>query len=188
MLIGYARVSTKGQESNGNSLEGQINLLADAGCTKIYTDVYTGTKCDRPEFNKLMDELKSGDTLTVCKLDRFARTTSEGITLVRNLLDCNIAVHILNMGLIDNTPTGRLILTIFLAFAEFERDMIIERTSAGKAIAKTKAGYTEGRPKKYTTEQLNHAVKLLESNSYKQVERMTKISKATIIRHKKLTV
>ncbi|NLV28597.1 MAG: recombinase family protein, partial [Erysipelotrichaceae bacterium] len=80
---------------------------------------------------------------------------------------------------------GRLITTNLLAFAEFERAMIVERTQAGKAIARTKAGYHEGRPKKYNNEQLQHAVGLLKDNSYKQVERMTGISKSTLIRAQK---
>ena len=88
------------------------------------------------------------------------------------------------MGLIEDTPMGRLIVTNLLAFAEFERAMIIERTQAGKAIAKTKAGFKEGRPKKYSKEQIEHALKLLETNSYKQVEKMTGISKSTLIRNR----
>lgn len=185
MLIGYARVSTKGQEINGNSLMDQRQLLEQAGCIKIYYESYTGTKTDRPEFNKLLKQISPGDTLVVCKLDRFARTTTQGVNLIRDLLSKGIAVHILNMGLIDNTPTGRLIITILLAFAEYERDMIVERTQAGKSIARTKEGYREGRPPKYTETQIKHAISLLNSHSYKEVERMTKISKSTLIRAQK---
>jgi DNA invertase Pin-like site-specific DNA recombinase len=92
------------------------------------------------------------------------------------------------MGILDDSPAGKLIRNIFLAFAEFERDMIITRTQEGKAVAKTKPGYTEGRPKEYTPEQLRHAVELLETNSYKQVEAMTKISKSTLQRAKREAV
>lgn len=145
MIYGYARVSTRKQDVQGNSLEEQQKTLIDAGCEKIYHDSYTGTKMDRPEFVKLIDELKSGDRLVVTKLDRFARTTSGGIETIRQLLDRGVAIHILNMGLIDNTPTGRLIVTILLAFAEFEREMIVERTQGGKEIAKTKPGWKDGR-------------------------------------------
>lgn len=136
MVYGYARVSTKGQDLYGNSLERQEEDLTNAGCSVIYHDSYTGTKMDRPEFAKLMQTLKSGDRLVVTKLDRFARTTSGGIDTIKELLDRGVGVHILNMGLIDNTPTGRLIVTVLLAFAEFERDMIVERTQAGKEVAK----------------------------------------------------
>ena len=86
------------------------------------------------------------------------------------------------MGLVEDTPTGRLILNVMLAFAEFERDMIVERTQEGKAIAKQKSDFKEGRPKKYGRKQIEHALQLLENNSYKQVESMTGISKSTLIR------
>ena len=146
MIYGYARVSTAGQSINGNSLEDQRSKLEDAGCDEIVLEAYTGTKMDRPKFTKLLAELQEGDTLVVTKLDRFARTASEGSALVKELLECGVAVHILNMGLIENTPTGRLILNVLLSFAEFERDMIVERTSEGKALAKaTNPDYKEGR-------------------------------------------
>ena len=95
--------------------------------------------------------------MVVCKLDRFARTAIDGVQTVRDLFDRGVRVHILNMGLIENTLTGNLILTVMLAFAEYERGMIVERTQTGKAIAKLNPGFREGRPKKYTTEQLDHA-------------------------------
>lgn len=144
--IGYGRVSTTGQASNGNSLEDQRSKLEDAGCTDIVLEAYTGTKVDRPKFNEVLESLEPGDTLVVTKLDRFARTASEGSALVKSLLARGVNVHILNMGLIENTPTGRLILNVLLSFAEFERDMIVERTSEGKAVAKaTNPDYKEGR-------------------------------------------
>lgn len=147
--MGYARVSTSGQAANGNSLEDQCCKLRDAGCDEIVDEAYTGTKMDRPKFTKLVEELESGDTLVVCKLDRFARTASEGSELVKSLLSRGINVHILNMGLIENTPTGRLILNVLLSFAEFERDMIVERTSEGKAIKRaTDPDFKEGRPRR----------------------------------------
>lgn len=143
---GYARVSTNGQAANGNSLEDQKNKLLDAGCDEVVDEAFTGTKMDRPKFTKLMGELQEGDTLVVCKLDRFARTASEGSELVKSLLARGVNVHILNMGLIENTPTGRLILNVLLSFAEFERDMIVERTSEGKAVKRaTDPNYKEGR-------------------------------------------
>lgn len=148
---GYGRVSSKGQELNGNSLEDQKGKLMDAGCAEedIVLETYTGTKVDRPKFTKLLSGLEAGDTLVVCKLDRFARTASEGSELVKSLLARGVNVHILNMGLIENTPTGRLILNVLLSFAEFERDMIVERTSEGKAIKRaTDPDFREGRPRR----------------------------------------
>jgi DNA invertase Pin-like site-specific DNA recombinase len=89
------------------------------------------------------------------------------------------------MGLVEDTPTGRLILSVLLSFAEFERDMIVERTQEGKAIAKQKPDFKEGRPKKFSKKQIEHGLKLLENHSYKQVEDMTGISKSTLIRAKR---
>lgn len=147
---GYGRVSSKGQELNGNSLEDQKNKLIEAGCAEedIVLEVYTGTKMDRPKFTKLLEELEKGDTLVVCKLDRFARTVREGLEVVAELKDRGVKVHILNMGLIEDTPMGNLILTVMLAFAQFERDTIVERTQAGKAIAREREDYVEGRPRR----------------------------------------
>lgn len=177
MIYGYARVSTQGQD-----LEAQIQQLEANGAQKIYSEKFTGTKKERPEFTQLLDELQSGDTLIVTKLDRFARSTVDAITTVKELFSRGVRIHVLNMGIIEDTVTGRLILTIFSGFAEFERDMIVERTQEGKAIAKQKEGFTEGRPKSYTEKQLNHALELLESDSYKEVVAMTGISKSTLIR------
>lgn len=145
---GYGRVSTRGQGKNGNSLEDQRSKLEEAGCDEIVLEVYTGTKMKRPKFTKLLDELEEGDTLVVCKLDRFARTAREGLEIVEELMKRGVKVHILNMGLIEDTPMGKLILTVMLAFAQFERDSIVERTQDGKAIAKESEDFTEGRPRR----------------------------------------
>ncbi len=185
MIYGYARVSTKGQAMNGNSLEEQELKLRENGATKIYIDSFTGTKADRPQFKKLLSTLKNGDTLLVTKLDRFARSFIDGAKIVQELIDEGVKINILNVGIMDNTPSSKLIRHIFFAFSEFERDMIVERTQEGKAIARTKDGFKEGRPKKYTDEQLDHAIGLLEGHSYKEVERMTRISKSTLIRAKR---
>lgn len=185
MIYGYARVSTKGQAKDGNSLEAQEKALTEAGATKIYTDAFTGTKTDRPEFDKLMAEIKEGDTLVVTKLDRFARSMSQGSELVSELIEKGIKVYILNIGIMDNTPASKLIRNVFFAFAEFERDMIVERTQEGKAIAKQNPDFREGRPKKYKRAQIEHALELLDSNSYSQVEQLTGISKSTLIRAKR---
>lgn len=184
MIYGYARVSTKGQAKDGNSLEAQENILKENGATVIYGDSFTGTKIDRPEFDKLLNELKSGDTLIVTKLDRIARSMTQGSDLVTSLINKGIKVNIINIGIMDNTPSSKLIRNIFFSFAEFERDMIVERTQEGKAIAKQNPDFREGRPKTYGKKQIEHALSLLESMSYKQVEERTGISKSTLIRAK----
>lgn len=189
MIYGYARVSTKGQATDGNSLESQIEELKQNGAEKIYSDSFTGTKTDRPAFNELLQVLKAGDTLIVTKLDRFARSLSQGSELVNKLIADGIKVNILNIGIMDNTSASKLIRNIFFSFAEFERDMIIERTQEGKAIAKTKDDFREGRPKKYTPKQLNNALSMLTVNggaySYNEVAEITNISKSTLIREVK---
>jgi DNA invertase Pin-like site-specific DNA recombinase len=178
MIYGYARVSGLGQD-----LELQIGELKAANAETIYSEKITGTHKDRPELLQcLLADLKRGDTLMVTKLDRFARTAVDGMTMVKDLLKRGVRVHILNMGVQEHTPIGRAMLAVFAAMAEFERDMIVERTQAGKALARTKVGFTEGRPKSYTEKQLNHAVGLLDSSSYNEVASITGISKSTLIR------
>lgn len=180
MKYGYARVSTSQQD-----LEMQLQALRIEGCDKVYSEKFTGTKTDRPEFQTLLSVLNEGDTLVVTKLDRFARSSEDAIHTIKQLFKKGIKVHVLNMGLIENTPTGRLIFNIMSAFAEFERDMIVERTQEGKAIAKKKPDFREGRPKKFNKKQIEHGLMLLETHSYKQVEEITGISKSTLIRAKK---
>lgn len=183
-VYGYARVSTKGQ-LDGNSIEEQTNTIkgrySDA---EIIVESYSGAK-ERPIFNELLDKLSNGDILVVTKLDRFCRTTKEGLEYIDKLMNKGVLIHIMNMGLIEDTPMGRLIVTNLLAFAEFERAMIIERTQSGKAIAKQKPDFREGRPRTYGKKQIAHALDLLENNSYKQVEALTGISKSTLIRAKR---
>lgn len=132
VIYGYARVSTAAQCRDGNSLEDQVVALQKYGCQKIIEEAFSGKTMERPEFQKLLEKLKEGDTLVICKLDRFARTAIEGVPTVRELFEKGIRVHILNMGLIENTLTGNLILTVMLAFAEYERGMIVERTQTSK--------------------------------------------------------
>ena len=93
-----------------------------------------------------------------------------------------VTIHILNMGVIDNSPMGRLMVTMLLAFAEFERALIIERTQTGKAAARSRTGFRDGRPPKFPHEQIDHAIGLLETHSYKEVTKMTGISRSTLQR------
>ena len=183
MIYGYARVSTAGQAASGNGLEEQRQKLLKAGCEEIIEEHFSGRTVQRPAFNQLLEQLQPHDTLMVTKLDRLARSAGEGISLINDLMAKGIKVHILNMGLLDNTPTGNLIANILLAFAQFERDMIVERTQAGKAIARQKPGFTEGRPRLSRT-RTNHAIELIESGkyTYKQAAAETGISVATIVR------
>lgn len=185
MIYGYARVSTKGQAKDGNSLEAQEALLRTNGAEKIFFDAFTGKINDRPEFKKLLAQIHEGDTLICTKLDRIARSLQQGSVLINELINKGIRVNILNIGILDNTPSSKLIRNIFFAFAEFERDMIVERTQEGKSIAKQKSDFREGRPKIYSKKQIDHALQLKETYSYKQVEELTGISKSTLVRAKR---
>lgn len=188
-IIGYCRVSSRGQLDN-NSLEQQQNEIVEKYSNAIiYKEQFTGTTTDRPILNELLLEINKGDTLVVTKLDRLARNTVEGIDIVQKLFDKGVSVHVLNIGLLENTTMGKFFLTTLLAVAEMERNTIIERTQNGKAIAKTKEGYKEGRPKAYTKKQLDNAMAMLTINggdcSYTEVSEITNISKSTLIRENK---
>lgn len=153
MIYGYARVSTKKQANDGNSLEEQTRQLKSRGAEVIYADSFTGTKKHRPELDKLLAVIKEGDTLVVAKLDRIARSTTHGIELVSELRKRKVTVDIVNMGVIDDTPAGKLILSVFFAFAEYERDMIVQRTQEGKAIARENPEWRDGRKRKEVDEE-----------------------------------
>lgn len=185
MIYGYARVSTVGQAKDGNSLEAQEKLLKENGVEKIFIDTFTGTKIERPELNKLLSVSNKGDTIVVTKLDRLGRSLSKTAELINELMECGITINVLNLGVLSNNSTNTLLRNMLLAFAQFERDLIVERTMEGKAIAKTREGYREGRPKKFNKEQIELAMQLLKEHTYKEVENMTGISKSTLIRAKK---
>ena len=182
MKYGYARVSTVHQRKDGNSLEDQRNQLLQEGCDFIIEEQFTGSRMDRPKFKRLCDQLNAGDTLVVCKLDRFARTVVEGALTCRELMQRGIRIHILNMGIIEDTPVGRLIRTTFLAFAEFERDIIRERTMAGKEVARQRPGYREGRPEIYTEEVRRRTVLIASELSIRMTAKVTGISRSTVQR------
>lgn len=182
MKYGYARVSTQLQAKEGNSLQKQEQDLRAAGAEKIYADAFTGKRMDRPELQKLLEEIRSGDTLIVTKLDRFARSIGAASELITELIDKGITVQVLNVGILDNSSVSTLFRNMLLSFAQFERDMIVERTQEGRAVARQKEGYREGRKKKYTEKQLDHAMSMLEENSYTEVAAITGISKSTLIR------
>lgn len=118
----------------------------------------------------------------VTKLDRFCRTVTEGLRYVEELHRRGVIIHILNMGLVEDTPVGKMLLTNLFTFAEFERAMIIERTQAGKAISRKKEGFREGRPPKFTRRQMDHAIEMLQTRTMKEVVDITRISESTIKR------
>ena len=180
MKYGYGRVSTKHQE-----LEVQLEQLKKENCEVIFTEKFTGTKMEREELQKVLALLQEGDTLVVTKLDRLARNTKEGIEIIDDLFKRNVKVHVLNVGLLENTTMGRFFLQTMLAVAEMERNMIVERTQEGKMLAKKKEGFKEGRPKKFNKSQINLALNLLKENSFKEVEKMTGISVSTLKRAKR---
>lgn len=184
MIFGYARVSTTGQAKDGNSLDAQIFALQNAGADKIFSDIFSGTKNNRPQLDKLLKIIQQGDTLIITKLDRIARSLIQGIQLIDDLSNKGITIEVLNLGTIDNSPTGKLIRNIMLCFSEFEHDMIIQRTQEGKVIARQNPNFRDGRPKKFKREQIDHALELLNDHSYKQVSVMTGISSTTLVRAK----
>ena len=186
MKFGYIRVSTRKQARDGNSLEAQREALTAAGAEKIYTDTFTGTKMDRPEWDKLRAQLRRGDVLIVTKLDRLARSVSQASGLITDMIDEGITINVLNLGVLSNDSVNTLLRNVLLSFAQFERDMIVQRTQEGKAVARaTDPDFREGRPPKFDAEQLDHAMELLENHSYAQTAKLTGISKSTLIRERK---
>lgn len=185
-VYGYCRISSKGQLDN-NSLEQQEREIIEKYYNaEIYKEQFTGVIKDRPVFTEVVSKVSKWDILVVTKLDRLARTVKEGIEIIDDLFKKGVAVHVLNIGLLEDTTMGRFFMTTMLAVAEMERNLILERTQAGKEIAKTKAGFKDGRPKKFKKKVIEYALSLLEINggtmSYKEVERETGISKSTLIR------
>lgn len=192
MVYGYARVSTIKQKNDGNSLEVQEIALRDSGVETIFVDACSGKNLDRPKLIEMIKLLKSGDTMTVTKLDRLSRSSSQGCALIDSLLKAGVSVNILNMGLMDNTSNSRFMRNTLFGFAEFERDQIVERTQEGKAIARQRPDFKEGRPRVYTDFAIASALQQLTVNggkySYNQVARLAKISKSTLIRAQKQSV
>jgi DNA invertase Pin-like site-specific DNA recombinase len=190
-IFGYARVSSKTQ-LEGNGLEAQKKeILAKYDNATMYMEQFTGKTTGRPIFNEVLGELSKDDMLVVSKLDRLARNTVEGIQIIEGLFSKGIAVHVLNIGILENTNMGKFFLTTLLAIAEMERSTILERTQAGKEIARQNPEYREGRPKEYTDSQYDWCIELLKENSIPQVAKKTGISESSIkreLRKRGLTV
>lgn len=183
MNVGYARISST-RQLLGYGLEVQEKEIMERyPDAVIYKEQCSGIKADRPVFKALLDNLSDGDVLIVSKLDRLARNTTEGIKIIETLFNRNIAVHVLNIGLLENSSMGKFFITTLLAIAEMERNTIMERTAAGKELARQDPNFKEGRPKKFTPDRMRHALQLLEGGqSYKAVETLTGISKSTLVR------
>jgi DNA invertase Pin-like site-specific DNA recombinase len=147
MLIGYARVSTMDQ-----NLDLQTDALKLAGCEQIFTDKITGTKFERPQLTELKKILRAGDTIVVWKLDRMGRGLRDLINLMREFDEQKIGFKSLTEGIDTTTTTGKLIFHIFGALAEFERNLIIERTQAGLKAGRAR-GKIGGRPPKLSPDQ-----------------------------------
>lgn len=141
MKIGYARISTKDQ-----NLALQIDALTKAGCEKFYQDVASGARSERPALNEMIHNLRSGDVLVIWKLDRLGRSLNHLISLVNDLMEKKVGLQSLQDPIDTTTPHGRLSFNLFASLAEFERDLIRERTQAGLSAARAR-GRNGGRPK-----------------------------------------
>lgn len=157
MLIGYARVSTQDQ-----NLELQLDALTKAGCQKVFEDTLSGTHADRPGLSKTLEMLREGDTLVVWKLDRLGRSVKQLVELVSDLHKQNIQFKSLTDSIDTGTPSGRFFFHVMASLAEMERDLIVERTRAGLAVAR-QLGRKGGRKPKMTDSKLESAKKLLAS-------------------------
>lgn len=184
MRYGYARVSGIHQD-----LSDQIDKLMKEGILEenIYSEKFTGTKkAERTQLNKLLNLLEDGDTLIVCKLDRLSRNTKDALTIVEDLRNKGVILDVLNMGRIDDTSTGKLIYTIFMAFSEFERNAIVERTTSGKEYKKANdPNFKDGRKRKLSKKQAVNMVKLLETQTAKEVAVLYNISERSVYTYKK---
>jgi DNA invertase Pin-like site-specific DNA recombinase len=154
MKIGYARVSTADQH-----LRMQEDALKSAGCEEVYTDVISGVKSQRPGLDKVLSYLREGDTLVVWKLDRLGRSIQHLIQTITSLLEKKIGFKSLQENIDTSTSGGKLIFHIFSALAEFERDLIQERTQAGLKAARAR-GKMGGRPPLLDTRQINRMIEM----------------------------
>jgi DNA invertase Pin-like site-specific DNA recombinase len=177
MLIGYARVST-----NGQTLDPQLDKLKAAGCDKIFTDVASGAKSDRPGLLEAIKYAREGDTIVVVKLDRFGRSMSDLITKTRNLAERGIEFKSLSESIDTSTSAGKLLFHIMGSLAEFERDLIRERTHAGLEAARAR-GRKGGRRSTDPTK-VAAAVSLYNQKTMTlaEIEKATGVSKSVLYR------
>ncbi len=178
MLIGYARVSTRGQNQDA-----QRDALVTAGCDRIFEEIASGARSERPALAEAIQYARSGDTLVCMKLDRVARSLSHLTGLMTMLEDRQIGFRSLTEDLDTTSPGGRLVFHIFGAMAQFERDLIRERTRAGLDAARRR-GRVGGRPLSMTPEKLDAARRLLESGTpARDVASAIGVSIPTLYRH-----
>ena len=178
MLVGYARVSTEDQDLLRQTFE-----LRGAGCEKIYQETITGTKKHRPELDAMLDFIREGDVVVVCELTRISRSTKDLFSLVEKIEEKGAKIKSLKEDWLDTTTAhGKLLFTMMAGLAQFERDLISERTKSALA-AKKAAGMKLGRPR-VDDEQLEKAVRLYMTKEFevKEFVQMTKISKSTLYR------
>lgn len=179
MLIGYARVSTDDQ-----TLDLQTDALRAAGCERTYSDQVSGAKTERPGLNKALDVVREGDTLVVWRLDRLGRTLPHLITLIDELKNREVGFRSLTESIDTTTPSGELIFHIFGALAQFERNLIRERTNAGLAAARARGRFGGGRrrlgPKEVAVARKLYSDK---TNSIEDICRTLRISRATLYRY-----
>ncbi len=177
MLIGYARVSTQGQD-----LALQREALTAAGCVRIFEEKISGASRDRPELDRMLDHVRKGDTAVVTRLDRLARSTSDLLRIGEQLDEAGAGLKSLAEPWADTTtPAGRMVLTIFAALADFERSLINERTSSGRAAAKAR-GVKFGPPPALSPAQITHARELRETKTVPEIARLLGVHRATVYR------
>ena len=178
MNIGYARISTHDQH-----LELQLAALEEAGCQRIFREKISGGHRQRPELERLLDQLRDGDTVVVWKLDRLARSTRDLLDIMETIRAAKASFKSLSEPWADTTShAGKMIMTVFAGIAEFERDLIRERTGAGR-VAAQKRGVKFGRPQKLNPEQKALALRLLEEGkSVTEVAKTFKVHGVTIYR------
>ncbi|EIQ3991601.1 recombinase family protein [Staphylococcus pseudintermedius] len=180
MKIGYARVSTGLQ--NLNLQEDRLNAY---GCEKIFSDHISGSKSKRPGLDKAIEFARSGDTIVVWRLDRLGRNMEDLITLVNELNERGVSFHSLeeNITMNKSSSTGQLLFHLFAAFAEFERNLILERSSAGRIAARARGRYG-GRPEKLNQKDLNLLKTLYDNGTpIKTIAEQWQVSRTTIYRY-----
>lgn len=179
LMLGYARVSTDDQD-----LTSQRNELQAAGCTRIYAEKITGARRDRPELARLLDHLRSGDVVTVTRLDRLARSTRDLLDIAERIQAAGAGLRSLAEPWADTTtPAGRMVLTVFAGIAEFERSLIIDRTRNGREAAKAR-GVKFGPPSTLTPPQVAHARELIDQKKHtvKEAAALLGVHRSTLYR------
>lgn len=184
VIYGYCRATTSKQIEEGFLEEQRLKIKERYFESEVFIEETIEFDV-KPEFDKLLEKTESGDTIVVTKMDRFAKSIDDALNTIKGLRERGVWVHILNIGLIDDSILGGVLYDAISAFEEFEKALIVEKVQSGKVKAKKVSGFKEGRPKKYTDEEIEEALDLLKEFSYKKVEALTGISKSTLIRAKK---